>query len=124
MRRWPRGPRSASPGPRASSSTGASSPARSPTRTSRTSSMMSSPRRSEVAPMTLVQHLEEVRHRFLFCVAPVMVGTAVAFVFHDAILAVLLRPLPAQAGALEAIGGGHRIAVTGVGEAFAVVLKL
>jgi len=74
--------------------------------------------------MTLVQHLEELRHRLLFCVAAVMVGTAIAFVFHDAILALLLRPLPAQAGALEALGGGHRIAVTGVGEAFAVVLKL
>jgi sec-independent protein translocase protein TatC len=74
--------------------------------------------------MTLVQHLEELRHRLLFCVAAVMVATAVAFVFHDAILALLLRPLPAQAGALEAMGAGHRIAVTGVGEAFAVVLKL
>jgi sec-independent protein translocase protein TatC len=74
--------------------------------------------------MTLVQHLEELRHRLLFCVAAVMVGTAMAFVFHDSILALLLRPLPAQAGALEALGGGHRIAVTGVGEAFAVVLKL
>jgi len=74
--------------------------------------------------MTLVQHLEELRHRLLFCVAAVMVGTAVAFVFHDAILALLLRPLPAQAGALETLGGGHRLAVTGVGEAFAVVLKL
>src|SRR5712692_1909601 len=74
--------------------------------------------------MTLVQHLEELRHRLLFCVAAVMVGTAVAFVFQESILALLLRPLPAQAGALGALGGGHRIAVTGVGEAFAVVLKL
>jgi sec-independent protein translocase protein TatC len=74
--------------------------------------------------MTLVQHLEELRHRLLFCVAAVMLGTAVAFVLHDSILALLLRPLPAQAGTLEALGGRHRIAVTGVGEAFAVVLKL
>jgi sec-independent protein translocase protein TatC len=74
--------------------------------------------------VTVVEHLEEVRHRLLFCVAAVMVGTAVAFVFHDALLALLLRPLPAQAGALGALGGGHRIAVTGVGEAFSVVLKL
>ena len=74
--------------------------------------------------MTVVEHLEEVRHRLLFCVAAVMVGTAVAFVFHDALLELLLRPLPAQAGALGALGGGHRIAVTGVGEAFSVVLKL
>src|SRR5262249_36860648 len=54
----------------------------------------------------------------------VMVSTVVAFVFHDAILALLLRPLPAQASALEGVGGGHRLAVTGVGEAFAVVLKI
>ena len=74
--------------------------------------------------MTLVEHLEEVRFRLFVCVAAVMVGTAVAFVFHDPLLALLLRPLPAQAGALVALGGGHRIAVTGVGEAFAVVLKL
>jgi sec-independent protein translocase protein TatC len=74
--------------------------------------------------VTLVEHLEELRHRLLFCVAAVMVGTAVAFVFHDPLLALLLRPLPAQAGGLVAPGAGHRIAVTGVGEAFAVVLKL
>jgi sec-independent protein translocase protein TatC len=74
--------------------------------------------------VTLVEHLEEVRHRLLFCVAAVMVGTVVAFVFHDAILALLLRPLPTQAGGLVAFGDGHRIAVTGVGEAFTVVLKL
>jgi sec-independent protein translocase protein TatC len=74
--------------------------------------------------VTLVEHLEELRHRLLFCVAAVMVGTAVAFIFHDPILTLLLQPLPAQAGDLVTAGGGHRIAVTGVGEAFAVVLKL
>jgi Sec-independent protein secretion pathway component TatC len=46
--------------------------------------------------MALVQHPEELRHRLLFCVAAVIVGTGVAFVFHDAILALLLRPLPAR----------------------------
>jgi sec-independent protein translocase protein TatC len=74
--------------------------------------------------VTLVEHLEELRRRLLFCVAAVTVGTTVAFAFQDPILALLLRPLPAQAGALGTLGGGHRIAVTGVGEAFAVVLKL
>src|SRR5262249_33966487 len=48
----------------------------------------------------------------------------VAFVFHDSILRLLLRRLPAQAGSFVALGGGHRIAVTGVSEAFAIVLKL
>src|SRR5262249_42911464 len=74
--------------------------------------------------VTLVEHLDEVRYRLLVCGAAVMVGTTVAFVFHDPILALLLRPLPAQAGGLVALGGGHRIAVTAVGEAFAIVLKL
>ncbi len=74
--------------------------------------------------MTVVEHLEEARRRLLFCVAVVMVGTVVAFVFRDSLLALLLRPLPAQASVLGALGGGHRLAVTGVGEAFAVVLKL
>jgi sec-independent protein translocase protein TatC len=71
--------------------------------------------------VTLVEHLEELRLRLLVAVGAVAIGTVVAFVFHDGVLALLLRPLPAQAGVL---GGGHRIAVTGVGEAFAVVLKL
>ena len=40
--------------------------------------------------MTVVEHLEELRHRLLVCAAAVTVGTAVAFVFHDSILAFLL----------------------------------
>src|SRR4029077_5762195 len=74
--------------------------------------------------VTVVEHLDELRRRLVFCAAAVATGTGGAFAFHDAILALLLRPLPAQAGALEALGGGHRIAGTGGGEAFAVVLKL
>src|SRR2546426_4132306 len=79
--------------------------------------MIRRPPRSTLFPYTTL-------FRSLFCVAAVTVGTAVAFAFHDPILALLLRPLPAQANALGNLGGGHRIAVTGVGEAFAVVLKL
>ncbi len=74
--------------------------------------------------MSVVEHLEELRSRLLVCVAAVTIGTVRAFVVHDRILALLPRPLPTQAGALGTLGGGHRIAVTGVGEAFAVVLKL
>src|SRR5207237_8350947 len=76
------------------------------------------------AAVTLVEHLEELRRRLLFCVAAVTAGTAVAFAFHDPILALLLRPLPAQAGALGTPGGGHPIAVRGVGEAVAVGVRL
>jgi len=74
--------------------------------------------------MSVVEHLEELRYRLLVCVAAVTIGTIGAFVVHDQILALLLRPLPMQAGALGILGGEHRLAVTGVGEAFAVVLRI
>jgi sec-independent protein translocase protein TatC len=74
--------------------------------------------------MTVVEHLEELRRRLLVCVAALAVGTAGAFVARDRMLALLLRPLPMQAGALATVAGEHRLAVTGVGEAFSVVLKL
>ena len=82
----------------------------------------SSPRPHD--PMSVVEHLEELRYRLLVCVAAVTIGTIGAFVVHDQILALLLRPLPMQAGALGILGGDHRLAVTGVGEAFAVVLRI
>src|SRR6185503_9937420 len=82
----------------------------------------SSPRPHD--PMSVVEHLEELRYRLLVCVAAVTIGTIGAFVVHDQILALLLRPLPMQAGALGILGGEHRLAVTGVGEAFAVVLRI
>jgi len=74
--------------------------------------------------MSLVDHLEELRRRLLFCVGAVIVGAFVAFLFYAPVLEFLLSPLPSQANALVGHGGKLQIAVTGIGEGFAVVLKL
>jgi sec-independent protein translocase protein TatC len=74
--------------------------------------------------MTLVEHLQELRQRLFVCAAAVFAGTAVGFVFREAILELLLRPLPIEANALISHDGTRRIAVTGIGEGFSVLLKL
>jgi sec-independent protein translocase protein TatC len=76
------------------------------------------------AEMTLIEHLEELRRRLFVCVAAVSLGTAVGFLFRDAILGLLLRPLPIEASALVGHDGSRRIAVTAIGEGFSVLLKL
>ena len=64
---------------------------------------------------TLVEHLEELRQRIMVALAAVAVATAVAFVFHDRILDLLARPLPAD----------HRhVAAFGVTEPFSVSLAV
>jgi sec-independent protein translocase protein TatC len=60
---------------------------------------------------SLVEHLDELRGRIMLALGAVAVGTAVAFVFHNAILDLLARPLPP----------GHRHVVAfGVAEPFTV----
>jgi sec-independent protein translocase protein TatC len=76
------------------------------------------------AEMPLVAHLEEFRRRSVVCVAAVSVGTVIGFLFRDAILGFLLRPLPVEANALVGHDGTRRIAVTAIGEGFSVLLKL
>ena len=64
---------------------------------------------------TLVEHLDELRGRMLISLAAVAVATAVAFGFHDRILAWLARPLPPA----------HRhLAAFGVTEPFSVSLTV
>jgi sec-independent protein translocase protein TatC len=53
---------------------------------------------------TLVEHLEELRGRIMVSLAAVAVATAVAFVFHDRILDLLARPLPAAHRHVVAFG--------------------
>jgi sec-independent protein translocase protein TatC len=75
--------------------------------------------------VTLVEHLDELRRRLAVSVLAVVAGSAAALVWWEPILRLLLRPLPAEASALAvAADGTPRLAVTGVGEGFAVVLKL
>jgi sec-independent protein translocase protein TatC len=76
------------------------------------------------AEMPLFEHLDELRRRLLICAGAVCIGTVIAFLFRDAILELLLRPLPVEANALIGQGGTRRIAVTGIGEGFSVLLKL
>jgi len=80
--------------------------------------------RNPDAPMSFVEHLEELRGRLFFCALAVLVGAALAFLFYGPILELLLKPLPVKANALVSGGGVAKIAVTGIGEGFAVVLKL
>ncbi len=64
---------------------------------------------------TLVEHLEELRRRIMVALAAVGVATAVAFVFHNAILDLLARPLPP----------GHRhVAAFTVTEPFSVSIAV
>src|SRR5882724_12310262 len=74
--------------------------------------------------MTLVEHLQELRQRLIVCAVAVLAGTAISFLFRESILELLLHPLPIEANALVGHDGTRRIAVTGIGEGFAVLLKL
>ena len=76
------------------------------------------------AEMSLVEHLQELRQRLIVCTAAVLAGTAVSFLFRESILELLLRPLPIEANSLIGHDGTRRIAVTGIGEGFSVLLKL
>jgi sec-independent protein translocase protein TatC len=74
--------------------------------------------------MSFVGHLEELRGRLFICALAVLAGATLAFFFYGSILELLLKPLPAGANALAPAGGRPKIAVTGIGEGFAIVLKL
>ena len=74
--------------------------------------------------MPLVEHLEELRRRMFVCIGAVFVGTVVGFIFRDTILAVLLHPLPIEANTLIGGDGTRRIAVTAIGEGFAILVKI
>ncbi len=77
------------------------------------------------ATMSLVEHLEELRRRIIICAVTIVVGSIAGFIFWKPIFNFLLLPLPAAADALaQGPNGTARVVVTGIGEAFSVVLKL
>jgi sec-independent protein translocase protein TatC len=78
----------------------------------------------EGGSMTLVEHLEELRRRLFYCALAVALGSVVAFVFWDQILGFLLIPLPKAAVAFSSGHGSTKLVVHGIGEQFAVALKL
>ncbi|HET7677693.1 MAG TPA: twin-arginine translocase subunit TatC [Candidatus Limnocylindrales bacterium] len=71
------------------------------------------PSESEGKVMSLVDHLDELRHRLVVCVIALVVGTAVAFVFSPRVVELLVRPIPAG-----------RVVFTELGGAFFLQLKL
>lgn len=77
----------------------------------------------EGATMTLVEHLDELRHRLLIGVIAVALGTVIAFFFWNQILGFLLTPLPSIANVLNK-GHDPRLISKGIGEGFGVALKL
>ena len=76
------------------------------------------------AAMTLVEHLEELRWRLAVCAVAVVIGASASFLFYGPILEFLLKPLPVKANVLLPHGDRLKIAVSGIGEGFGVVLKL
>ena len=63
----------------------------------------------------LGEHLEELRGRLFVVIGAIVLGTVVAYVFHDHVLNWLNRPLPAD---------HHRLSTFGVAEPFTVTLTV
>ncbi|HEY2209771.1 MAG TPA: twin-arginine translocase subunit TatC [Gaiellaceae bacterium] len=63
----------------------------------------------------LGEHLEELRGRLFVVIGAIVLGTIVAYVFHDHVLNWLNRPLPAD---------HHRLSTFGVAEPFTVTLTV
>jgi sec-independent protein translocase protein TatC len=77
------------------------------------------------APMTLVEHLEELRRRALFALVAVAAFTIIGFIFWQRILVFLLTPLPdISSGLLHAQGAQQKLVATSLGEPFMIALKL
>jgi sec-independent protein translocase protein TatC len=74
------------------------------------------------APMTLVEHLEELRRRAFFALAAVAIGTILGFIFWERLLDFLLVPLPNISNHL--LGPNQKLIQTHLGEAFLISLKL
>jgi sec-independent protein translocase protein TatC len=74
------------------------------------------------APMTLVEHLEELRRRALISLAAVALCSILGFIFWERILDLLLSPLPNVSSHL--LGPHQKLIQTHLGEAFMISLKL
>src|SRR5262249_24615137 len=67
--------------------------------------------------MTLVEHLEELRHRLIISALAIVVATVVSFFFWERILRFLLTPLPSISNKLTGFNG-QKLIQTEIGEAF------
>lgn len=77
----------------------------------------------EGGTMTLIEHLEELRHRLIKSLIAVAACSILGFIFWDRILQFLLIPLPAAANQLPNAHADQLVAHD-IGEPFMVALKL
>jgi sec-independent protein translocase protein TatC len=73
--------------------------------------------------MTLMEHLEELRHRIFICCLAILAASIVSFFFWQRILYLLTTPLPVIYGNLPH-SQGQKLIATDIGEPFLVALKL
>jgi sec-independent protein translocase protein TatC len=77
----------------------------------------------EGAVMTLVEHLEELRHRLFICFLAILVGSVIGFLLWTRILDLLTLPLPEIAKGLPH-HPGEKLIATDLGGPFLTALKL
>jgi sec-independent protein translocase protein TatC len=77
----------------------------------------------ELASMSLVEHLEELRWRILKSLIAIVIGAIVAFTFRQQVMDFLQTPLPAEASAMSKLTG-HKLVTNGLTEGLTVQLVL
>ncbi len=68
-------------------------------------------------PMSLFDHLEELRKRLFRAILALLIGTGIAYGFSEELLAIIAKPL------LDALAEGDKLVQTEVGTTFFTVLK-
>ena len=62
------------------------------------------PEEEEGAVMTLVEHLEELRHRLFICCLAILAASVIGFIFWQRVVTLLTLPLPYIANGLTSKG--------------------
>ena len=79
---------------------------------------------AEDGRMALADHLRELRARLLKVLLMLLVGTVVAWLFYDQLLAIVMEPYLGQLGALEEQGVETEPVVSGIAKSLLLQLKI